>query len=209
MEPLFYITMTNGVVLIHGYMDSNNTLWWNRIESFLSKKGHTVVSVDLGLLGTTVDSPVKYAYKIEKVVEDMSKELDKIDLVAHSMGGISARWYIEKMDGDEKVDALTTLGTPHRGTLTAYLGHFSEGGKKLTPSSTIINELNSEGLAEGVEYNFIKGEKDRMVIPKESAALPAYGQKSNVSNYSINCGHVKMILSLRKFKKALSLAGVI
>ena len=41
-----------------------------------------------------------------------------LDVVAHSMGGLVARWMIEREDGDTIVSRLVTLGTPnpaHRG----------------------------------------------------------------------------------------------
>ena len=204
--------MKRGVILVHGYMDSNSTLWWNRIEDFLLEVGYSVKSVDLGGVGTTVESPIKYAHEIRDCVirlDNLCADCETIDIIAHSMGGIAARWYIEEMDGNERVDSITTLGTPHRGTLTAYLGSFSKGGKQLTPSSTVIKRLNSKGLADDVEYHLIQGEKDNVVVPSENAALPDYGSTENVHNYSINCGHIRMVFSLDKFKTALSMAGIL
>lgn len=37
-------------------------------------------------------------------------------LLAHSMGGLDARFYLTHMGGAERVVSLTTLGTPHRGS---------------------------------------------------------------------------------------------
>ena len=39
----------------------------------------------------------------------------KVVLVVHSMGGLVARWYIERCDGAEVTRKLITLGTPYRG----------------------------------------------------------------------------------------------
>jgi pimeloyl-ACP methyl ester carboxylesterase len=43
----------------------------------------------------------------------------KVVFVCHSMGGLVARWFIEKEGGAEMTKALVTLGTPHRGSLNA------------------------------------------------------------------------------------------
>lgn len=43
----------------------------------------------------------------------------KVILVAHSMGGIVARYYLEVLGGSEKCKALITLGTPYGGSLNA------------------------------------------------------------------------------------------
>lgn len=43
----------------------------------------------------------------------------KVVFICHSMGGLVARWYLEKEGGAEITRALVTLGTPHRGALNA------------------------------------------------------------------------------------------
>jgi pimeloyl-ACP methyl ester carboxylesterase len=40
----------------------------------------------------------------------------RLDVVAHSMGGLVARWYVEHEDGHEVVDRLVLAGTPHGGS---------------------------------------------------------------------------------------------
>ncbi len=51
---------------------------------------------------------------------------DKVDLVAHSMGGLAARYYIQSDEYEDDVDQLIFLGTPHLGAPKAYL--MWEGG---------------------------------------------------------------------------------
>ena len=43
----------------------------------------------------------------------------KLVLVCHSMGGLVARWFAEQEGGAERIRAMITLGTPHRGALKA------------------------------------------------------------------------------------------
>ncbi|MFI7494383.1 hypothetical protein ACH9D2_06645 [Kocuria sp. M4R2S49] len=43
----------------------------------------------------------------------------KVVLVAHSMGGLVARYYLEVLQGWRDTRALITFGTPHRGSLNA------------------------------------------------------------------------------------------
>lgn len=52
---------------------------------------------------------------------------DKVDLVAHSMGGLVARQYIQSAAYQGDVDQLIFLGTPHLGAPKAYL--MWEGGE--------------------------------------------------------------------------------
>jgi len=48
-------------------------------------------------------------------------ECDKIDIVAHSMGGLVARYYIQSGLYENDVDQLIFLGTPHLGAPKSYL----------------------------------------------------------------------------------------
>lgn len=58
----------------------------------------------------------------QKIQEIKSQtKVSRVDLVAHSMGGLIARQYIEGDDYQNDVDQLITLGTPHRGSPKSYL----------------------------------------------------------------------------------------
>ncbi len=70
---------------------------------------------------------------------------DKVDLVAHSMGGLVARQYVQSNEYDNDVDQLIFLGTPHRGAPKAYL--MWEGGEFVSPA-----------LSDGLTQRFLKGE---------------------------------------------------
>ena len=43
----------------------------------------------------------------------------QVDIITHSMGTLSARYYIRNLGGDGKVDALVSLGGANHGTTTA------------------------------------------------------------------------------------------
>jgi pimeloyl-ACP methyl ester carboxylesterase len=43
----------------------------------------------------------------------------RVTFVCHSMGGLAARWYIERCGGSEVTGKLITLGTPYRGAARA------------------------------------------------------------------------------------------
>ncbi len=51
----------------------------------------------------------------------------KVDIVAHSMGGLIARQYIQSVDYQNDVDQIIFLGTPHLGSVFAYFAY--EGGE--------------------------------------------------------------------------------
>jgi triacylglycerol lipase len=45
-----------------------------------------------------------------------------VNVIAHSMGGLDARWAIAKLGLERRVASLVTIGTPHRGSPLADLG---------------------------------------------------------------------------------------
>ncbi len=53
----------------------------------------------------------------------------KVILIAHSMGGLVARYFLEKLEGWVHCRALITFGTPYRGALDA-VGYLANGYKK-------------------------------------------------------------------------------
>lgn len=195
------------VVLVHGYMDANTMPWWDRIRGYLDDFGFDVDKIrvaDLGdVPGTTIGSPKEYAREVRHEVERLYDRYGRVNLLAHSMGGIDSRWYVEKMDGHEHVENLVTLGTPHQGTYAAYLGYFSRGGRALTPTSDVIKTLNADGPARDVSYTGIWGKADALVVPSAHGQLP-WDHVDNVRNVGVGLyGHLSLIFRKSLLKKYL------
>lgn len=66
------------------------------------------------------------------------KPEEKVTIIAHSMGGLLARFYIESaiLDGSRFVRQLITVGTPHLGAPEAYTNYI--GKSKALPSVTLL-----------------------------------------------------------------------
>jgi|GEM_PF-3064416 pimeloyl-ACP methyl ester carboxylesterase len=59
-------------------------------------------------------------------------DCDQVDIIAHSMGGLVARAYIQLLDYENDIDQLVFLATPQRGAPKAYLmWEGGEVGKKI------------------------------------------------------------------------------
>lgn len=176
------------LLLVHGYMDQASSSWWDDLEDELLEHGYTgeIERADLSsgsmfswmpgadaVPGTTVSSPEQYASELADQVDALYDEYDApVNIIAHSMGGLDARWYIEEEKGNEKVDTLVTVGTPHQGTRYSYLGLHTGGGRAMRPGSSFLEELNDDGIAEDVEYTAVWTPKDEVIRPPENATLP-------------------------------------
>ena len=53
----------------------------------------------------------RLAATVEAICEQTGYE--RIHVIGHSMGGIIARYYVQRMGGDARVHTLVTLGSPH------------------------------------------------------------------------------------------------
>lgn len=83
---------------------------------------------------------------------------DKVDVVAHSMGGLVARSYIQGEQYENDIDQLITLGAPHQGAADAYVAW--EGGDfPVTWSSSL------KGLINFVEFSLRKSTRQNLPKP--------------------------------------------
>jgi triacylglycerol lipase len=87
----------------------------------------------LGKLGVKVYRvrvpPAASVAKRAAVLADAIRDVEerKVNIIAHSMGGLDARYAISKLHVAGRVASLTTIGTPHRGTPLADAGTYMLG----------------------------------------------------------------------------------
>lgn len=89
------------VMLVHGFADTYYTPWWWILKSRLKGKGYSsgeIHSVNLGRIpGITVLSPKRYAEKLAGEVAKVHRATGKkVDIIAHSMGGLEDNVYYRK-----------------------------------------------------------------------------------------------------------------
>ena len=63
------------------------------------------------------DSAAELADRIEQLVQKTG--CGKVNIIAHSKGGLDSRYAISKLGSDKYVASLTTINTPHHGCLFA------------------------------------------------------------------------------------------
>jgi pimeloyl-ACP methyl ester carboxylesterase len=95
----------------------------------------------------------------------------KVDLVAHSLGGIVARLAIADGRLGSSVRTLVTLGSPHQGTYPARYGN-TEILRDLRPDSEFLARLSGRPLPARLRVVCLWSRNDLFVLPSESAVLP-------------------------------------
>jgi triacylglycerol lipase len=105
----------------------------------------------------------------------------KVDIVAHSMGGLSSRYYARNLGGDAKIDAWVSLGGPNHGTQTAS-ACFSTSCVEMRIGSTFLANLNATDETPGTpRYATWSSPCDEVINPHSSVPL------SGATNASTTC----------------------
>ncbi len=86
--------------------------YWRKIPEFFQTRGWQTAVAEVHWTAPVTRRAPELACFIERFP-------GRVHLIAHSMGGLDARYCISRMGLADKVATLTTLGTPHRGTLFA------------------------------------------------------------------------------------------
>lgn len=95
----------------------------------------------------------------------------KVDMVAHSLGGIVARLAIADHRLGPSVQTLVTLGSPHQGTYPARYGN-TPILHDLRPGSELLSRLAQKPLPARIRVVCLWSRNDLFVLPAESAILP-------------------------------------
>lgn len=119
--------------------------------------------------GLSIDDMASQLAAFVKEVIEVNRE-SKVDIVAHSLGGLVARLALGEPDLNGCVNTFITLGTPHKGTFPA---RFATAQKlmDLRPGSDLITRLDQTGLPEEVRCISFWSSSDLLILPPESAML--------------------------------------
>jgi triacylglycerol lipase len=109
------------------------------------------------------------AAKVDSILAATGAE--RVDLISHSMGALSTRYYVRNLGGAAKVDAWISLAGTNYGTSTAYTCT-STPCKEMWPGSRFIKDLNAGDDSPGaVRYATWRSPCDEVIIPQRNAQL--------------------------------------
>lgn len=102
------------IVLVHGFLakDSGSQNSWGGLPEYLRNKGNKVFFGNQKAMATIEENAQILTENIKKIAEENG---GKVNIFAHSKGGLEARYAISCLGLDRYVASLTTFNTPHRG----------------------------------------------------------------------------------------------
>ena len=107
------------IILVHGIMlkDILFIKAFGRIEKKLSADGYSVHTADHDGMGSIENNARQLKAFIEKVL--LNEDAEKVNIIAHSKGGLDSLYMINNLDMEDKVSSITFLCTPHKGSVIA------------------------------------------------------------------------------------------
>lgn len=177
------------ILLVHGIID--NHAIFTVLDRALRRRGfQTLATYDYGLFTQNIP---RAALRLGEAIEQLSAATgyERIHVIGHSLGGLIARYFVQRLGGDSRVHTLVTLGTPHQGTQLAWAASLLPLIRQLTPGSPVIRELAEP--APGCRTRFIAffSDIDHLVVPGRNARIDH--PDLNVQNIAaLGVGHLSM-----------------
>lgn len=104
------------IIMVHGigFRDLRYFNYWGRIPQILQQHGAKIYYGHQNAWGTIEDNAATICRIIDKALSE--NNCDKVNIIAHSKGGLDCRYLISSLGYADKVASLTTINTPHRGS---------------------------------------------------------------------------------------------
>lgn len=157
------------ILFVHGW-NSNSSTWTTMYNRFLAD-GYTTAelynwSYNYKQSNATTASEIQT--KVNQILAATGAA--KVDLIVHSMGGLSSRYYLKNIDST-KVDDWVGLGNPNHGTDTANFC-FDTSCKEMRIGSAFLASLNAGDETPGaVNYREWWSPCDVVINPDSSPPL--------------------------------------
>lgn len=178
----------NPVVLLHGF--AMNRTQWMWMARRLRERGHGPI---YGVNYFSLQGVPRSARRLQRFVEQVleREQATEVDVVAHSLGGIVARYYIERLSGARRVGRLVTIGTPHAGTRLSRLAPLVPSARDILDDSALLLDLGR--VRPGAAYTSIWSRADAIIQPPESSSIAPAG----VDQVFDDLGHLTLVFSPR------------
>lgn len=168
--PSSAATAKRPILFVHGWNSSAAT--WDTMVANFKKNGWTDAELHRWSYDTSQSNTLT-AQEVASRVDSIRSTTgwDKIDVIAHSMGSLSSRYYLKNLGGDLKVDDWISLGGPNHGTDTANLcGQTSCIEMRI--GSSFLADLNAGDESPGaLDYATYWSPCDTVINPDSSVSV--------------------------------------
>ena len=156
------------IILIHGVIDNRSIFTLLRRSLRGRGFGRTYALNYSPFTDDIADVAERLGVLIEDVCEQTGYE--RVHIIGHSMGGLVARYYVQRLGGDRHVHTVCTLGTPHGGSIPARFVPWPVI-RQMRSDSHIITELAEPAPGCRTRFIAIWSDLDQLVLPQRNARI--------------------------------------
>jgi triacylglycerol lipase len=160
------------IVFVHGWNSSGST--WNTMASRFAAAGYPSSHLRQWSYNTAQSNATTAAQLRDEVARVRAATgAAKVDLVTHSMGGLSSRYYLKNLGGQASVDEWVSIAGPNHGTGTANACFWNTSCYEMRVGSSFLTALNSgdETPGDTVRYGTWWSPCDEVINPDTSTIL--------------------------------------
>ena len=160
----------NPILFVHGW-NSTGSVWTTMIANFKADgwADGQLVNWSYNTSQSNATTAQQIRTKVDSIL--LATGASKVDVITHSMGGLSSRYFARNLGGDTRIDAWVSLGGPNHGTTTAY-GCFTTSCVEMRPGSTFLTNLNADDETPGApRYATWWSACDAVIEPDDSTPL--------------------------------------
>jgi hypothetical protein len=157
------------VVLLHGFIDNRSV--FVLLRRALARHGRRhLASLNYSPLTRDLRTAAELLGRhVEEVCARTGQR--EVDIVGHSLGGLIARYYVQRLGGDRRVRTLVTLGTPHGGTAVAPGAGIHPIVRQMRGGSALIEELRRPAPDCRTRFVSFWSELDQVMVPVGTACV--------------------------------------
>lgn len=172
------------ILFVHGWSSSGSV--WNTMIGRFQADGFTRL---YNWNYNTAQSNATTAYQLRDRVNSIRAATGaaKVDIITHSMGGLSSRYYAKFLGGTTSIDEWVSLGGPNHGTnLAAICWIVQTSCVEMTAGSSFLANLNYGDETPGaVRYGTWWSPCDEVINPDTSTILSgAYNTQTSCMLHS-------------------------
>lgn len=154
------------VVMVHGIFENGMSFAW--MKKKLEAQGCECIVPSL--------KPADARSGLETLAEQLKREIEakwgddkQIHILAHSMGGLVSRYYLQELGGHERCATFSTFATPHHGTIAAHL-YPGKGAFQMRPGSEFLQKLeNGQNRLKKIPVTSYRTPLDLIILPSTSS----------------------------------------
>lgn len=158
------------ILFVHGYGGANEN-FCTMIDRFRADGygENELYAYDYSFVASFATDAQEIKSQIDQIMSRTGAS--KVDIIAHSAGSVSSRYYLKNLGGDSRVDAWVSLAGPNHGTDTADNCSFAPC-LEIRPGSSFLATLNSGDETPGpVRYATWWSPCDETINPDSSVPL--------------------------------------